>query len=178
MEIIPETFAMEDLRLSSPRDRLALKAAVNRAVDLAGGPSQSSHVTRGCASDLSRYGNQNYPDRHCPIDVVLDLDRAARSPVIAAALAEAEGYRLVAVDRQDVGEISMADVVRIVTEAGEAAKAIAESDRQACGRYTHAAKLKVNAEIEEAVAVLRCIQARINYDGDPAPRSTDLRIAQ
>jgi hypothetical protein len=72
----------------------ALKAAVRRAVKLAGGPSAAAAAVRVDAPRLSRYGNPDAPE-FAPIDVCCDLDRAAGDHVILRALADIIGCDLV-----------------------------------------------------------------------------------
>ena len=43
---------------------------------------------------LSAYANPNSSDRHMPVDVVLDLEDAARDPVVTRCLAAQQGYVL------------------------------------------------------------------------------------
>ena len=43
---------------------------------------------------LSAYANPNSPDRHMPVDVVLDLESAGRDPVVTRCLAAQQGFVL------------------------------------------------------------------------------------
>lgn len=61
--------------------QFAFKAAVRRAVSLAGGPGAASEFVRVDAARLSRYGNPDCPE-FAPIDVCFALDKAAGKPVI------------------------------------------------------------------------------------------------
>lgn len=61
--------------------QFAFKAAVRRAVTLAGGPGAASEFVRVDAARLSRYGNPDCPE-FAPIDVCFALDHAAGKPVI------------------------------------------------------------------------------------------------
>jgi hypothetical protein len=94
----------------------ALKAAVRRAVKMAGGCHAAAEVVRVDAARLSRYGNIDAPE-FAPIDVCFELDRAAGSPEIARALAGLEGCDLT--PRDDI----LSQIARDVTSlAGDIAK--------------------------------------------------------
>jgi hypothetical protein len=82
---------MSDQQLSDLQ--LGLKAAVRRAVKLAGGPVAAAQDTRADPARLSRYGNHLDP-LVAPLDVAADLDRAAGDDVILRAWAAARGYAL------------------------------------------------------------------------------------
>ena len=85
----------DTMRNTTPQERLALKAAVRRAVKLAGGGANAQHATRVAEPALSKYSSSGEPAHHCPVDIALDLDREAGAPVILSALAELQGFSLV-----------------------------------------------------------------------------------
>lgn len=94
----------------------AFKAAVRRAVKMAGGPNATADTVRVDAPRLSRYGNIDAPE-FAPIDVCFELDKAAADPVILRAWADLMGFDLIA--REDVA----AQIARDVTAlAGRSAK--------------------------------------------------------
>jgi hypothetical protein len=98
----------------------AFKAAVRRAVKMAGGPNAAAEMVRSPASRLSEYGNHDRPV-FAPIDVCFDLDRVAGDHVILRAWAELVGFDLVprAVDDASIaGDLARAagDLAR---ETGE-----------------------------------------------------------
>jgi hypothetical protein len=74
--------------------QIALKAAVRRAVTLAGGPNAASRSTRVSAVLLSKYGNIDQPE-FAPVDICFDLESAAADPVVLRALADLHGFDLV-----------------------------------------------------------------------------------
>jgi len=85
------------VRAISDDDRQKLKAATRRAVKSAGGGDSFAHVTRVSESQLSKYGlaSDEHQDAFIPVDVALEADVEAGSPIIATALAAAQGFRLV-----------------------------------------------------------------------------------
>lgn len=111
------------VRRFSERDYLALKRAPDVAYDLAGGPSLVQHGTRVVVSQLSKYASEQ--DDHLktfmPIDVAVDVDRAAKSPVITSRMAEMLGFRLVPLDEAVKAEpgLSEGDALQIMDEATE-----------------------------------------------------------
>jgi hypothetical protein len=98
----------------------ALKAAVRRAVKMAGGCNAATDTVRVDAPRLSRYGNVQAPE-FAPIDVCVELDRAAGDPVILRAWADLMGLDLLPRDQRNTNAV--ADVTRlaggIALEAGE-----------------------------------------------------------
>lgn len=144
-----------ELRASTPAERLALKAAVKRASKLAGGAASVQHVTRVCESDLSRYAGAEYEDRHCPVDVALDLDREAGHPVILSALAAILGYRLVAAEGAGDGGIGAADIAALFQENAEFAEAAAAG----ASRITATELGRIERGAERAVAAVRRVEA-------------------
>lgn len=149
---------MDDLRVSTPDERLALKASVRRSCKLGGGAASVQHSTRVGEVDLSRYGSKDHADRHCPIDVALELDREAGSPVIVSSMAALLGYRLVAADAEGSEPLSMRDVAQVSTEAAQLIGAIAEAGSD--GKFDAVEVGNIDKEAEEAVAAIRRVQAK------------------
>jgi hypothetical protein len=148
--------AKEDMRASTPDDRLALKAAVRRAAKLAGGAASVQHMTRASESDLSKYASSEHADRHCPIDVAIELDREAGSPVILAAMAQLVGYRLVALERDGEEEIDMRDLARIAVDASRVIEDVTRALEN--GDIDAAEDRQIAIDIETSVRDLRVLQ--------------------
>ena len=149
---------MDDMRASTPDERRALKAAVRRSCKLAGGAASVQYSTRVGDVDLSRYASKDHPDRYCPIDVALEIDREAGSPVIVSAMAALLGYRLVADDAKGAEPLSMRDVAQVSTEAAQLISAVAEAS---CDGKIDANEVNnIDKEAEEAVAAIRRVQAK------------------
>ncbi|MGV0909237.1 hypothetical protein [Martelella sp. FOR1707] len=91
------------MRVITEDDGRALKAATRRAVKAAGGGEALSLVSRVSAAQLSKYGlaGDEHAETFMPLDVALEADREAGAPIIAAALAAAQGFRLVSADGAD-----------------------------------------------------------------------------
>lgn len=149
---------MDDMRASTPDERRALKAAVRRSCKIAGGAASVQHATRAGEVDLSRYASTEHADRHCPIDVAIELDREAGSPVIVSAMAALLGYRLVAEDAKGAEPLSMRDVAQVTTEAAQLVSAVAEASGD--GKIDPHEVNNIDKEAEEAVAAIRQLQAK------------------
>ncbi|WP_158876986.1 phage regulatory CII family protein [Antarcticirhabdus aurantiaca] len=157
---------MSDLRKSTGDDRLALKASVRRSITLAGGGDSVQHATRVDATSLSRYGSANIEQQktHCPIDVALDLDLEAGAPVITTAMARAQNYELVPMLSADVSSVPWeTKLCRLGQVRGELYGVMGEALSD--GRFDAEEASRANAKIEEEIAQLRRIQARINAEG-------------
>ena len=84
---------------------LALKTAVRLIIQRLGGLEAAATCTRVGKSNLSEYGAPTHPDRHMPADVILDLETIAGEPIITAALARMQGYRLEPVTQRETGDL-------------------------------------------------------------------------
>ena len=91
------------MRVISDRQSMQLKAATRRAIDMAGGSDTFEHVTRVRQGQLSKYGLAGEDHAACfaPIDVALEADIEAGSPIITEMMAKLQGYRLV---REGLGQ--------------------------------------------------------------------------
>lgn len=100
-------------------ERIALKAATRRVVELAGGPNLASSSTRVAASQLSLYGNVN-DAQFVPLDVVVDLDRLAGDNVLLRTLAAMAGFELIArASSQDDSSCITSSAGDLAQEAGQ-----------------------------------------------------------
>ena len=86
-------------------NRAALKTAVRLTLHRLGGLDAAATCCRVGATNLQQYGSQAHPDRHIPADVILDLELIAGEPLITAALARAQGYRLEPVTARQTGDV-------------------------------------------------------------------------
>jgi hypothetical protein len=73
----------------------ALKTAFKLLVADLGGIEAAATCTRVGKSQIAEYGSVNAPERHVPADVLLALETVAGAPHVTAALARAQGYKLV-----------------------------------------------------------------------------------
>ncbi|KXV68140.1 hypothetical protein AD951_12510 [Acetobacter malorum] len=82
----------------------AIKTATKKAIQHIGGIDAAATICRVGRSQLSDYGNRDSA-QVVPVDVAVDLDSCAQEPLILAAMAYAEGFRLVPVKFSGSGHI-------------------------------------------------------------------------
>ncbi|KQT70578.1 MULTISPECIES: hypothetical protein [unclassified Aureimonas] len=154
---------MSDLRKSTGAMRLAIKAAVRRALTLAGGGESVQHATRVNGASLSRYASAN-PDHelnHAPIDVVLDLDLEAGQPVILAAFADAQGYDIVRRERPDTASDMPWCAKMGILSKQDSAVLGQIGDALADGKISPAEGRCIVDEIEKEELLLRRLKERV-----------------
>jgi hypothetical protein len=138
--------------------QFAFKAAVRRAVQLAGGCNAAANVTRVDAARLSRYGNIDAPE-FAPIDVCFDLDAAAGDHVILRAWADLNGLDLTPRNAEAAAAASLAHAAgQVAKESGELISAAIEAG--ADGKLTPAEARRLDqeaADVEQKVINIRKI---------------------
>ncbi|MDI6834863.1 MAG: hypothetical protein QMD99_03995 [Rhizobiaceae bacterium] len=118
------------MRAISDRIAKALKAATRRSIDMAGGPEAFQHVTRVRQGSLSKYGlpGEEHEASFIPIDIALEADLEAGSPIITAELARLLGYRLVPAEAEPRAPgLTHRDVSRLSLEFDDVRRAAAEA---------------------------------------------------
>ena len=137
----------------------AFKAAVRRAVKMAGGPNAAAEMVRSPASRLSEYGNHDRPV-FAPIDVCFDLDKAAGDHVILRAWAELLGFDIV--PRNVDAATSAANLAhaagQVAKESGELISAAIEAGADGVLTPNEARRLDEEAaDVEQKVINIRRI---------------------
>jgi len=153
------------LRTISDKQALTLKAATRRSVDMAGGGDAFSRVTRIKAGNLSKYGspNEENAETFMPIDVAVEADMEAGSPIILSTMAEMQGYKLVLLDSASAspqsGGLSAVDALHIANEAADVVRAIttAIADGSIDGRDER----DITREIDEVMAALKSVLDKV-----------------
>lgn len=150
----PET---DRIRSISEEEARTAKKATEAAYALAGGVSVVTLRSRASISQLSKYASTNAENAETliPIDVAVEVDRLAGSPVIAAALARMQGFRLVPdenapADRRKITEGDALDFMSEAMDVVEAIRAMRQKDRADC-----ADKRAVAKEVHEAIRELK-----------------------
>lgn len=104
-------------RFTSDLQRLGLKTHLKRVLAQLGGIDAAASCTRVVRSKLAEYADASRPERHVPVDVLLDLELAAGAPLLTEALAAAQGFTLLP---QHVGEGDLAErLARVSQDAGQ-----------------------------------------------------------
>lgn len=97
-----------------------LKTAVRALLHAAGGETRAAELCRVSKSTLSEYGNPRYADRHIPVDVALDLERATgETPVTGHMVVEHNAILLRLPENVDVEEAWLDHLTGIGKEAGD-----------------------------------------------------------
>jgi len=141
--------------------RRALKMATQIVVNMCGGGDEAVHLTAFAnAPTLSLYGAFQDDRRFMRVDVALDLDLAAREPIMARALAAAQGWRLVR-DEEAAGGTALcfADYGRLQREAFEAQAAVFESLED--GVITDAEKRRILKELADLRQAIAIVEAKV-----------------
>ena len=112
------------LRPTTPAARLALKAAVRRALTAAGGGASFQHATRVREAALSKAASP-HEDAFLALDVVADLDLDVGDPIVTAELAALQGFRLVPVEAEPAAP-DVRDLATIATRAAAVQSTLAE----------------------------------------------------
>ncbi len=152
------------MRSISDRQALTLKASTRRAVDMAGGGDSFQHMTRVNGGQLSKYGSQAEEKSFMPIDVAVEADLEANSPIIVGAMAGILGYKLVpacgAGSSVSLKPVTVKDALRIANEAADVVKAITEAlsnDDLIDGVEERV----ITREIDEAISALQDVVGRL-----------------
>lgn len=112
-------------RPSTEIERAALKSATRLLLSDVGGLDASAAATRVQRSQLSDY-TARHLEKFLPVDIALDLERAADTPHVTAALARAQGYQLVRIDGRHPHALARelarigADTARLLALAADA----------------------------------------------------------
>jgi hypothetical protein len=125
--------------LSFHRDSYGdVKAAVRALLHACGGEARAAERCRVSKSTLSEYGNPAHPDRHMPVDVVLDLERACGAAPVTEHMARAHAAVLL---RLETGE-GQASWLAHLTKLGKEASDV----------FNRASEFLADSEIDEAEA--------------------------
>ncbi|WP_065091615.1 phage regulatory CII family protein [Rhizobium leucaenae] len=151
------------MRSISDKEGLTLKAATRRALTMAGGGDSFQHVTRVSAAQLSKYSGQAEEKSFMPIDVAVEADIEANSPIILSAMAEILGYQLVpagTVINVAVKPVTIKDALTIANEAADVVKAITEALTDD-DRIDGAEERAITREIDETMRALQDVLGRL-----------------
>ena len=85
-----------------------------------GGEAKAAELCRVSKSTLSEYGNPRYADRHIPLDVALDLEKASTKTPVTEHMAAEHNAILLRIPTEEVTEMAWLDhLTSIGKEAGE-----------------------------------------------------------
>lgn len=119
------------MRTIIEEDIRGLKSATEDSYRLGGGVTGFANSTRVAVANLSKYASKNAEnmDLLIPIDIAVEADRRAQSPVIVSAMAHLLGYRLVPDEEQldDQRAINEADVSAFTKEFSDVLMLLAQA---------------------------------------------------
>jgi hypothetical protein len=147
----------DKVRSISAEEVRSLKKATEAAYALGGGVSVITLRSRASVSQLSKYASTNEENGEtlAPSDVVLEIDRAAGSPVITAALARLQGFKLVPDQAFTTARrtLTEGDALDFMSEAMDVVEAIRAMKRK--DHPNSADKKAVAKEVNEAIRELK-----------------------
>lgn len=142
-------------------ERRTLKTVVGHAVKTAGGQENAvnvnSRINRPAA--FSDYANAALEDRHCPIDVAVELDQFNPEPLILKAMARLAGHAVVRLPAPTSSDMPLGRIT------GLAMKEIADvfgtlGTQLEDGTLTSAEGPLLSKEIDEAVEMLLTLKVQ------------------
>jgi hypothetical protein len=163
-ERISLSFREDDVRSISDKQGKTLKAATRRSVDMAGGGDAFQHATRVNAASLSKYvsPNEDNAKNFMPIDVAVEADMEAGSPIILAAMAEMLGCRVVPVDQgspEHDHPLTLMDGLRIANEAADVVRAITQALENE--NLDALERKEITREADQAIKALQLVLRKI-----------------
>lgn len=147
-----------------PEDQyVSLKRAAEVGYTLAGGVTLFQHITRVNVATLSKYASDGADNlkTYMPVDVAVDLDRAAKTPVVTAKMAELLGYRLVPMEAPAGASrrVDDSDAIDFMTEAMDVVRSIQHA--RADGKISRHDETKILAELADLEAEIADLKRNI-----------------
>lgn len=147
------------LFLTTPEERLRIKARTEQLIRLAGGPGVFQHVAGVPTDMLSKYGSRSEPNI-INAAVIVALDRQLEAPLMVAELAAMLGYRLVPLNAGDGGEdVTLSDVTDLQRADGDTAVTLMEALED--GVIDIAERRKGRATIARQIAKLQQVDRKL-----------------
>ncbi|TAU98147.1 hypothetical protein ELI38_20290 [Rhizobium leguminosarum] len=154
------------MRHFSEKAYRSLKCVCSVAYDLAGGNTLFQHSTRVVVSQLSKYASLNEDDEksYMPIDVAVDLDRAAGSPIITGTMAQLLGFRLepLGAAAAEADKLSERDAHKLLAEAMDVSQALLAAF--ADGRVDALEKKRLRVELREVIRAAETVLAKLDEE--------------
>ncbi|RVD15417.1 MAG: hypothetical protein EOS73_32120 [Mesorhizobium sp.] len=106
-------------RLITDEELRRIKTLTSQAIKAVGGGDAFEPSTRVKQAALSNYGNNAVPDKFIPLDVAIELDRAAQAPLLLGGAARMLGYRLEPIDAPPATRVTMGDAQSVAKESSD-----------------------------------------------------------
>lgn len=153
------------MRTISEQEQRSLKSATDGAYALAGGISNILPFTRVSTSTLSKYAsfNDEHHDSFMPIDVVIEVERKAKTPTIIKQAAELLGYELVPMAARDEciesHALTAMDAHRVMSETMDVSQAVLTALDD--GRIDAGERKLIAKEAREAIRALEGLLRKV-----------------
>ncbi|QRY68177.1 hypothetical protein JVX98_28220 [Ensifer sp. PDNC004] len=154
---------MSGIRTISDEEIRTLKADTEACYKLGGGVTGFEPLTRVTTGKLSEYASfdERNKKRLIPIDVAIEADRRAKSPVIVKAMARLLGFDLVPLAGcRSRGPVTEQDALRVLLEVNDVARAITEARRD--GDLDGLDRKTIRKEVREAIRALEEVDAGLD----------------
>ncbi|TCN30311.1 hypothetical protein [Sinorhizobium americanum] len=148
------------MRTISEKECSNLKGATEAGLAVGGGMTSFIHFTRVGVANLSKYASP-HDEQFMPIDIAVEADRRAGTPVILAEMARQLGYELVPIAKGDQDEaphqLTDADIVDLLMETFDLVRAI----RTAGGRIDELSRKRISKAAHKLKRLLGGVSAAI-----------------
>lgn len=139
---------------------ISLKGATEASFKLGGGLTSFALLTRVGVSTLSKYASvsEEFRDNVIPVDIAVEADRRAGSPIIIAEAAQQLGYGLSPLASQVAGKpVTEAAALKVLHEANDVSRAIVAA--MADGKIDALDRKKIAQETREAIRAMQEVLA-------------------
>jgi len=137
-----------------------LKGATEASFKLGGGLTSFALLARVGVSTLSKYASvsEEFRDNVIPVDIAVEADRRAGSPIIIGEAARQLGFDLVPSGGAEAAKpVTEADAHRVLYEATDVSRAIL--DAKADGKIDALERKRIAQEAREAIRALEQVLA-------------------
>lgn len=156
---------MSRIRTISDEEIRILKGDTEGSYKLGGGVTGFENFTRVSVGKLSEYASfdERYEKRLIPVDVAIEADRRAKSPVIVKSMARMLGYDLVPIGARSPGrQVTEHDALRVVLEVQDVARAI--KDAREDGDVDALDRKTIRKELREAMRALEEVERALGAE--------------
>ncbi len=144
---------------------MSLKGATEASFKLGGGLTSFALLARVGVSSLSKYASvsPDFRENVVPVDIAVEADRRAGSPIIIGEAAKQLGFELVPIAGQSAAKpVTEADAHRILKETMDVAQAIIAA--RADGKVDSLERKEISQEAREAIRALQAVLAGLEEE--------------
>jgi uncharacterized membrane protein YebE (DUF533 family) len=144
---------------------MSLKGATEASFKLGGGLTSFALLARVGVSTLSKYASVSaeFRENIVPVDIAVEADRRAGSPIIIGEAAKQLGFELVPLAGQVAAKpVTEADAHRILKETMDVSQAIIAA--RADGKVDSLERKEISQEAREAIRALQAVLAGLGEE--------------